>query len=78
MEVSKVATGKRMTGSKRSNRWDRIRRNWVLYLFLVPTLVYLLVFNYAPLTGIQIAFKKFVASKGIWGSEWVGLKNFQK
>lgn len=78
MEATKNVPGRPASGAKRSNLWDRIKRNWVLYLFLVPTLVYLLVFNYAPLSGIQIAFKKFVASKGIWGSQWVGLKHFQK
>lgn len=78
MEATKSVPKRQLSGKKRANLWDRIRRNWVLYLFLVPTLVYLLIFNYAPLTGIQIAFKKFVASKGIWGSQWVGMKNFEK
>ena len=55
-----------------------IRRNWVLYAFLLPTLVYLLIFNYWPMYGIQIAFKNFKPSKGIWGSEWVGFTHFQK
>lgn len=53
-----------------------ILRNWVMYLFLVPVLVYVAVFAYAPLYGIQIAFKDFVPSLGIWGSDWVGFKYF--
>lgn len=51
-------------------------QNWVMYLFLVPVLVYVAVFSYAPLYGIQLAFKDFVPSLGIWDSEWVGLTYF--
>lgn len=55
-----------------------IRKNYVLYLFLLPMLVYIAVFNYAPLYGLQIAFKNFVASEGILGSDWVGFAHFEK
>lgn len=57
---------------------NKITRNWVLYLFLVPTLGYLLIFNYWPMYGVQIAFRNFKPTKGIWGSAWVGMKNFNK
>lgn len=57
---------------------DKITRNWVLYLFLLPTLAYLLIFNYWPMYGVQIAFRNFKPTKGIWGSAWVGMKNFNK
>ena len=39
---------------------------------------YLILFKYVPMYGIIIAFKNFVASKGIWGSEWVGFKQFER
>ena len=55
-----------------------IRRNFVLYLFLLPMLLYVAVFNYAPLYGLQIAFKNFIASEGILGSPWVGFAHFEK
>lgn len=57
---------------------NSIARNWVLYLFLLPTLIYLLIFHYWPLYGIQIAFRNFKPTKGIWGSQWVGMKYFEK
>ena len=57
---------------------DKIARNWVLYLFLLPTLAYLLIFNYWPMYGVQIAFRNFKPAKGIWGSAWVGMKNLNK
>jgi len=46
------------------------------YLFLLPALVYLLIFSYVPLYGIQIAFKRFTPGLGIFGSPWVGFSNF--
>lgn len=64
------------------NKWERIktnfRRNWVLYMFLAPALIYFLIFNYIPMYGIQIAFKDFYANLGINGSPWVGLKHFER
>lgn len=57
---------------------SKVSRNWVLYLFLLPTLIYLLIFHYWPMYGVQIAFRSFKPAKGIWGSQWVGMKNFDK
>lgn len=53
-----------------------VLRNWVLYLFLLPTLIYFLIFHYGPMYGVVIAFKNFSPVKGILGSPWVGLKHF--
>jgi len=56
----------------------RIARNWELYLFLIPTIAYFLIFRYYPMYGIQIAFRNFKSTKGILGSQWVGLRNFKR
>lgn len=56
----------------------RILRNWELYLMFLPVLVYFIIFHYAPMYGVQIAFKKFSATKGIWGSSWRGLYYFKR
>ena len=61
----------------RSKLWKRVRACSVLYLFLLPSFALLAVFHYAPMYGIQIAFKNFKSLFGIWGSSWVGLKHFQ-
>ena len=53
----------------------KILRSWQLYLFLVPALVYFIVFHYVPMFGVQIAFKDYRARAGIWGSKWVGLQH---
>lgn len=58
--------------------WKRIVRARQLYLLLALPLIYLLVFKYYPMLGLQIAFKNFTNKGGIWGSEWVGLKWFRK
>lgn len=64
---------------KKSNHTLKLmKRNWLLYVFLLPALVYVIVFNYAPMYGIQIAFKNYSFSKGYMGSEWVGFKWFVK
>ncbi len=56
----------------------RICRNWVLYLFVLPSVLYIIIFNYVPLYGIQLAFKNFSAAEGIWGSPWVGFDHFER
>ncbi|MBB4823388.1 putative aldouronate transport system permease protein [Sporosarcina luteola] len=62
----------------RSKRWKSVWRNWELYVLLSPVILYFLVFHYFPLYGLQIAFKDFIASKGILGSPWVGFKHFER
>lgn len=48
-----------------------------LLLIALPGILYLLVNNYIPLAGLFIAFKDYKFSKGIWGSNWCGFKNFR-
>lgn len=49
-----------------------------LYLMLLPGLIYFAVFRYAPMYGIQIAFRNYVPFLGMHGSEWVGLEQFRQ
>ncbi len=59
--------------------WKRdFRENYELYLFALPGVISVLLFNYLPMYGVQIAFKNFKPIQGIWGSEWVGLKWFNR
>jgi len=57
--------------------YDDLKRNKLIYLMLIPALVYIIVFRYVPMYGVQIAFKDYSFSRGIWGSEWIGLRNFR-
>ncbi|CAM4347202.1 ABC transporter permease subunit [Paenibacillus alkaliterrae] len=60
------------------SKWKRIRKHYQLYLFLFPTILFFLVFHYIPMYGVTIAFKNFIASKGIIGSPWVGFDHFER
>jgi len=66
----------------RAKKWKSLRRrlilNWELYVIIALPVIWLLIFCYYPMYGVQIAFRKFTASKGILGSPWVGLDNFIK
>ena len=53
-------------------------RRWQLYVFLILPLAYIIIFHYVPMVGAQIAFRDFVPTQGVWGSEWVGLENFNR
>lgn len=54
------------------------RKDWQLFLMCLLPVIYFIVFHYLPMYGVQIAFKDFQASKGIWGSSWVGFKYFKR
>ena len=56
---------------------SKSRHYSILYLMMVPGLLYLLINNYLPMVGIFIAFKKLDYSAGIFKSPWVGLRNFK-
>lgn len=67
---------------KKSAGWGQLllRRIWkhrVVYLLLLPGLVYFLIFRYGPLYYAQIAFKDFKPVLGVEGSPWIGFKNFE-
>lgn len=62
---------------KKINFMRILKRNWVCYLFILPMLIYVIIFNYIPMYGIQLAFKDYRVADGIWGSAWVGLKHFK-
>ena len=56
-----------------------LRQNWQLYvIFMLPALLLTLIFRYAPMGGILIAFEKYSPIKGLLHSEWVGFKNFNR
>jgi len=74
---------KELTNSKiinKKNKKSFAHNVWEnrFYLFmLLPTLIFLFLFNVVPLFGLQLAFKRFDFAAGIWGSQWIGWKNFE-
>ena len=67
-------------GNKKNGFFTRLSRDLVknkgLYVMLLPVVAYYVIFKYLPIYGIQIAFKDFKPRLGVFGSEWIGLKNF--
>ena len=59
---------------RKKKNWQK---DWQLHLMILPGLLFILIFKYMPLGGITIAFKEFLPGKGIWGSPWGGLENFE-
>ena len=64
----------KMTGRRKKINWKRMMP---FYIMMLPGMVYLIVNNYIPMFGIIIAFKKLNFRKGILGSDWCGLQNFE-
>lgn len=64
--------------NKRKYYAKALKRIWPLYMLLTPGIIYMLVFKYRPMYGAIIAFKDYKIKDGIMGSEWVGLKWFEK
>ena len=71
-----VAAGSKNSIKRTINReW---KRNYDLYLLIIPAVAYYVLFHYVPMYGIQIAFKEFMPLKGIWNSPWVGINHFTR
>ena len=68
-----------MTKEKKGkyNIFTDVRRNKVSYLMLIPAAMYTFIFGYCTIPYMIIAFEKFSFKKGIFGSKWVGMKNFE-
>lgn len=55
-----------------------MKKNWILYVMILPVVIYYITFSYAPMYGIQLAFKDYKVKQGIMGSPWVGFSHFQR
>ena len=64
--------------AKKSKIKLRIVQSWQLYVILLVPFLWLIIFRYVPMYGLQLAFKNFRSSRGIWGSPWVGLAHFKR
>ncbi|MBP3646158.1 MAG: sugar ABC transporter permease [Clostridia bacterium] len=56
---------------------EEFRRNWILFVFLIPCFVFFLINNYLPMVGIYFAFTQFNFRDHLFASPFVGLKNFE-
>lgn len=63
--------------TKKKSKLNRYKRFVPLYLMCLPALLYLLINNYLPLYGLQLAFKELDYVKGVFNGDLVGFKNFK-
>jgi putative aldouronate transport system permease protein len=61
---------------KKKERIQYIKRSWMLYVMLLPPMAFFVIFRYVPMTNIVIAFKEYNIFRGVWESDWAGLKWF--
>jgi putative aldouronate transport system permease protein len=83
--MRKTQTAVAVSGAPQANvRLDKkntkarnyLQRNFWLYVFAVPALTWLLIFCYAPMSGILVAFKRYTGAYSFWESKWVGMRWF--
>ena len=81
--VETVTNPPQQTQQKRKHRGrlldlKRLKKNWQLYVLIIPTFLCFLIFSYIPMYGVLIAFKDYVPVLGVWNSPWVGFKYFNQ
>jgi putative aldouronate transport system permease protein len=74
--MQQTALTKAIKEKKQKSFLHEMYKNRILTLMVLPMILYVFLFAYMPMAGIVLAFKNFVYSKGIFGSDWVGLDNF--
>lgn len=57
--------------------FQRFRSNFELSLLTIPAMILFILFHYAPMFGVVLAFKNYRYDKGIFGSDWSGFRNFE-
>jgi len=71
-----------MKSSRNQIKWKKIKkdfkRDWQLHIFMFLPVLYLVIFDFIPMYGVQIAFRDYRPLHGITGSAWVGLKWFKQ
>ena len=75
---SEKAVVEELKRKARKKRVIKALNNWQLYVMVLPAILYIILFAYKPMYGIQIAFRDFSFRDGITGSEWVGFAQFEK
>lgn len=79
--MSTISTKKKSGNPYLDSRGKRtlyaMRSHWQIYVIILLPIIWYVIFAYMPLAGLQLSFKTYKPRLGIWGSPWMGLKNFQ-
>lgn len=78
MQEASVQPQSPIPKSQKSEMMRRIARNKLLYIMILPGMLYFLIFKYLPMFGLVISFQDFKPYKGFLNSDWVGLKHFTR
>ena len=76
-ELSSEAARPTPAAQKRMSAWAYIKREKMLYIMMLPVMIYFIIYHYIPMLGIVIAFKNYSPVAGIIDSPWVGLMYFE-
>jgi putative aldouronate transport system permease protein len=76
--ISAREAPRRTKPSRKERIVDHLKRDWQIYLMLLPTIVWLILFLYKPMYGLQVAFKDYSLFRGVAGSEWIGFEHFER
>ena len=76
VSATQDATPNMRLDNKKGKMLNYLHRNFWLYVFIVPALIWLVVFCYVPMTGVVVAFKRYTGAVSIWESKWVGMRWF--
>lgn len=76
MKANVTAVDVNIKKNRRTSQFMGMKRNALLYLMVLPGLIYFIIFKYLPMGGLIIAFQDYQPYLGIMGSPWVGLKHF--
>jgi putative aldouronate transport system permease protein len=75
--LTKVPAAEQITVTKKPLAIRIWKERW-LYLFMLPGLLYFIIYKYVPMWGMLMAFKNYQPHLGLWGSEWVGFRHFER
>jgi putative aldouronate transport system permease protein len=68
--------GSPLRPSKRQALWAEMVKHRYFYLLMLPGVLYFLIFRFAPMWGLILAFQNYNPFAGVWASEWVGFSHF--
>ncbi len=63
---------------KSHSLWRHVRKEWMIYSFLIIPIAYFIIFKYIPVLGNIIAFRKYRGGTNILGEKWVGIRYFKQ
>ena len=80
-QTSSQTSTSEVKNALKDDRWtrtvDHFKREWQIYVMLLPTIIWFVVFLYKPMYGLQIAFKDYSIFRGVANSPWVGFEHFE-